>query len=78
MVNIRLALPIFFSKSVVSRAAKVAIIRGVILALINHGGLILSGNISTECWMKKLITCFVPYAASSVAVTMNILEHSNI
>ena len=43
MINLRLALPIFFSKPVVLRAVKVAIIVGVILAFINHGGLILSG-----------------------------------
>ena len=41
-MNLRLALPIFFSKPVVFRAVKVAIIVGVILAFINHGGLILS------------------------------------
>ena len=77
MVNLRLALPIFFSKPVVFRAVKVAILVGVILALINHGELILSGNITTECWVKMLITCFVPYTVSSVTATMNILEQSN-
>ena len=77
MVNLRLALPIFFSKPVVFRAVKVAILVGVILALINHGELILSGNITTQCWVKMLITCFVPYIVSSVTATMNILEQSN-
>ena len=79
MINLRLALPIFFSKPVVFRAVKVkvAIIVGVILAFINHGGLILSGNITTECWVKMLITCFVPYTVSSATATMNILEQSN-
>ena len=77
MINPRLALPIFFSKPVVLRAVKVAIIVGVILAFINHGGLILSGNITTECWVKMLITCFVPYTVSSATATMNILEQSN-
>ena len=79
MINLRLALPIFFSKPVVFRAVKVkvAIIVGVILAFINHGGLILSGNITTECWVKMLISCFVPYTVSSATATMNILEQSN-
>ena len=77
MINLRLALPIFFSKPVVFRAVKVAIIVGVILAFINHGGLILSGKITTECWIKMLITCFVPYTVSSATATMNILEQSN-
>ena len=77
MANLKPALPIFFSKPVVFRAVKVAIIVGVILAFINHGGLILSGNITTECWVKMLITCFVPYTVSSATATMNILEQSN-
>ena len=77
MVNLRLALPIFFSKPVVFRAVKAAIIVGVILAFINHGGLILSSNITFEFWIKMLITCFVPYTVSSATATMNILEQSN-
>ncbi len=74
MVNLRIALPIFFSKPVAVRAAKVAIIVGVILAFINHGGVILSGDITAECWTKMLLTCLVPYTVSSVTATMNIME----
>ena len=74
MVNLRIALPIFFSKPVAVRAAKVAIIVGVILAFINHGGVILSGDITTECWVKMLLTCLVPYSVSSITATMNIME----
>ena len=77
MINFRLALPIFFSKPVVFRAVKVAIIVGVILAFINHGGLILSGNITTECRIKMLISFFVPYTGSSATATMKILEQLN-
>ena len=77
MKNLRLALPIFFSKPVAFRAATVAVIVGVILAFINHGGVILSGNINAEYWVKMLITCLVPYAVSSATATMNILEQSN-
>ena len=76
-MNLRLALPIFFSKPVVFRAVKVAIIVGVILTFINYGGLILSGNITTEFWVKMLITCFVPYTVSAATATMNILDQSN-
>ena len=78
MINLRVALPIFFSKSVVSRAIKVAIIVGVILAFINHGGVILSGSITSECWIKMLLTCFVPYAVSSVTATLNIMEQNKL
>ena len=74
MVNLRIALPIFFSKPVAVRAAKVAIIVGVILAFINHGGVILSGDITAECWIKMLLTCLVPFSVSSITATMNIME----
>ena len=74
MIDLRIALPIFFSKPVAVRAAKVAIIVGVILAFINHGGVILSGDITAECWVKMLLTCLVPYSVSSITATMNIME----
>jgi hypothetical protein len=77
-MNLRLALPIFFSKPVAIRAAKVAIIVGVILAFINHGGVILSGAITVECWIKMILTCFVPYTVSSVTATLNIIEQSKL
>ena len=78
MVSLRIALPIFFSKPVAVRAAKVAIVVGVILAFINHGGVILSGNITAECWVKMLLTCIVPYTVSSVTATMNIMERDEV
>ena len=74
METIRLGLPIFFSKNVASRALKVAIIVGIILAFINHGDLIFSGKVTTECWIKMIVTCFVPYTVSSITATLNILE----
>ena len=80
MNSLKIALPIFFSKPVAFRAAKVAIIVGIILAFINHGNLIISGNITTECWIKMILTCFVPYTVSCVTATMNIMDqnkHSN-
>jgi hypothetical protein len=78
MTNLRVALPIFFSKSVASRAVKVALIVGVILAFINHGGVILSGSITSECWIKMLLTCVVPYTVSSVTATLNIMEQNKL
>lgn len=75
METIKLGLPIFFSKTVSLRAFKVSIIVGIILAFINHGNLIFSGNITMECWVKMIVTCFVPYTVSSVTATLNILEN---
>jgi hypothetical protein len=53
----KLGLPIFFSKPVATRAIKVVLIVGVILAFINHGNLIEITNITTEYWMKILLIC---------------------
>ena len=77
MIDLRIALPIFFSKPVAFRAAKAAIIVGVILAFINHGGVILSGAITVECWIKMILTCFVPYTVSSVTATLNIMDQKH-
>jgi len=74
MDTIKVALPIFFSKPIASRAIKVAIIVGIILAFINHGELIMSGNLTTECWIKMIVTCFVPYTVSSVTATMTKMD----
>jgi hypothetical protein len=74
METIKLGLPIFFSKTVDLRAFKVSIIVRIILVFINHGNLIFLGNISMECWVKMIVTCFFPYTVSSVTATLNILE----
>ncbi len=76
MTDLRIALPIFFSKPVAARAFKVALIVGIILAFINHGDLILSGQLTAACWIKMLATCLVPYTVSSVTATLAALEAS--
>ena len=75
MQTIKLGLSIFFSKTVSLSAFKVSIIVGIILAFINHDNLIFSENISNECWVKMIVTCFIPYTVSSVTATLNILEN---
>ena len=75
MNTLTIALPI--SKPVAFRAAKVAIIVGIILAFINYGNLLISGNITTECWIKMILTCLVPYTVSCITATMNIMEHQH-
>lgn len=74
MIDLRIALPIFFSKSVATRAFKVALIVGIILAFINHGDLILTAQLTPVCWIKMLATCLVPYTVSSVTATLAALE----
>ena len=54
-----------FSNQVVSRAIRVALIVGTILALINHGGKILSLSLSYLDILKVLLTYLVPYGVST-------------
>ena len=74
MPDLRFASSIFFSKPVMRRSAIVAIIVGTILAFINHGDVIFSGNLTKECWIKMIATCFVPYTVSSVTAVLTALE----
>jgi hypothetical protein len=75
METIKLGLPIIFSKTVALSTFKVSIIVAIIVAFINHNNLIFSENISMECWVKMIVTYFVPYTVSSVTATLNILEN---
>ncbi len=53
------------SSIVVTRAIKVAIIVGTILALINHGDKLLSMSLSSQDWFKVILTYLVPYSVST-------------
>ena len=68
------ALSVAFSKKVAIRAVIVAIIVGSILAFINHGDQIMSGDLTADCWVKMIATCFVPFSVSSVSAAMTALE----
>ena len=54
-----------FSKSVMMRSFKVALLVGTLLALINHGENILSMNLSFHDCLKILLTYLVPYSVST-------------
>jgi hypothetical protein len=53
------------SKQVVSRAARIALIVGSILAIINHGDALIHWDLDTEKLIKILLTYLVPYCVSS-------------
>ncbi len=63
---------IFFSRPVARLAIKIALVVGVLLALINHGNVIFSGNIDNLTLIKMFVTFFVPYTVSSTTATINI------
>lgn len=54
-----------FSKPVMMRSLKVALLVGTLLALINHGENILSMNLSFQDFLKILLTYLVPYSVST-------------
>ncbi|MFT5116834.1 MAG: hypothetical protein ACI9NY_000357 [Kiritimatiellia bacterium] len=46
------------------RALKVAAIVGSLLCLINHGDVLMEGQVNASLWLKLLLTYTVPYAVS--------------
>ena len=57
---------IAFRKDVFLRAFKMALIVGIILAIINHGDHIFLGTMTVTNWTKILITFCVPFCVSTV------------
>jgi len=54
-----------FSRQVMSRAFKVALLVGTMLALINHGEKIISMSLSSQDFLKVVFTYLVPYGVST-------------
>ncbi|WP_076420803.1 nitrate/nitrite transporter NrtS [Colwellia sp. UCD-KL20] len=54
-----------FSKQVMFRAIKVALLVGTLLALINHSEKILTMTLSGEDFIKIVLTYLVPYGVST-------------
>lgn len=63
-------------RSVVMRAAKIAAVVGVILALINHGDSILGLRLTWGDGAKILLTFCVPYCVSTFSSVLAIRERS--
>lgn len=64
-VEMRSWLELALSAAVVRRAIKYAVVVGVILIAINHGDVILAGEVSLAGVLKMILTLFVPYAVST-------------
>lgn len=62
--------------SVMHRAAKIALVVGVVLAAINHGDRILSGTLDSGGLFKILLTFCVPYCVSTYSSVLAIRERS--
>jgi len=59
---------------VVRRAAKVALVVGLILAAINHGDRILGGEVDLATLVKIILTFAVPYGVSTYS-SVQALRH---
>ena len=60
-------LAVAWEASVRKRALKVALAVGSILAVINHGDVVLSGHATTTVWIKIVLTFLVPYCVATFA-----------
>lgn len=60
--------------AVMRRAASIALVVGTLLAIINHGDRLLSGEITTEVVTKILLTYLVPYSVSTYSAVLTIRE----
>jgi len=60
-------LAVAMEASVRKRALRVALIVGSILAVVNHGDVVLTGQATTTVWIKIVLTFLVPYCVATFA-----------
>ena len=61
-----------FRKDVFFRAFKMALIVGVVLAIINHGDHVFLGTMTVTNWIKVLTTFCVPFCVSIISSVLAI------
>jgi len=69
-------LAIAFQESVYRRALKMTVVVGSILAFINHGDRLFSGDMTASEWIKIALTFLVPYCVSTFASVQAIRQLS--
>ncbi len=52
---------------IVRTATRFALIVGPVLVMINHGDVILAGEMDMTAWLKSLLTMIVPYTVSTLS-----------
>ena len=63
-------------RSVMSRAARIALIVGVILIAINHGDRMMQGAMTATDWIKCALTFLVPYCVSTYSSVMAVRDQT--
>jgi hypothetical protein len=66
-LRLRSWVDIAFSRPVVLRALRYAVVVGALLIAINHGDAILRGDLSLARLLRMLLTTLVPYAVSTLS-----------
>jgi len=61
-------------RTVVKRAAKIAFVVGVVIAMINHGDRITAGQMDPTAWLKCALTFLVPYSVSTYSSVMAVRD----
>jgi len=61
-------------RSVAKRAARVAIVVGIVLGMLNHGDAILSGELTQVQVLKICLTFLVPFSVSTYSSVIAIRE----
>ncbi|PSL19745.1 nitrate/nitrite transporter NrtS [Shimia abyssi] len=61
-------------RSVVRRAASVAIVVGIVLGMLNHGDAVLTGSVTDIQIVKICLTFLVPYSVSTYSSVLAIRE----
>jgi hypothetical protein len=62
-------------REVLFRGLKVGLIVGTVLTAINHGDVILAGELQLSSFWKILLTYLVPYCVSTYVGVTSIREH---
>jgi len=67
-------LAIAVQEPVYKRALRIMLVVGTILALINHGEALLTGEIAIKGWIQIVLTFLVPYCVSTYASVQAIIR----
>ena len=64
------------SRYVVRRATRIALVVGVVIALINHGDRMVGGSMDAMAWLKCALTFLVPYSVSTYSAVQAVRERA--
>lgn len=60
--------------TVMKRATKIALVVGIVIAVINHGDRMAAGQMDASAWLKCALTFLVPYSVSTYSSVMAVRE----